>query len=374
MPLPLASLAVTGGQTYAVSVGSRGTVGAVVIANESPYSLQVSTGSGGLWIVAQTADLVPCDSTAFNGNLTITTDNYLSNAANAPSFLVYMTAYAPGEAIRGTYPAPLVRLANGGAAVTVASSVVNDNNAPGTNVLEATPAGSVDSYALIRNDGTVDFKAISQNVETDILHLTPGSVSLAAKLAVRLLYGIGVTQLDSGKISTDGLGDVTAVSLIAQSAINPFLTVNPTSITVTSNAIPGTYQGMTVFVWENGASLPILDLGTNQNSGQVVHISGAGIITANAPVTLAAGNQETDGCGRIFQAAAANEGDGYYVPFKCHMTNVPTSITLTVSSSGNVKAGTPTATNITRDGFLFFVEAAGAGVCSWQGTYTTVGN
>ena len=113
MPTTLPSLAVMGGQTYTVYVGTSGTAGAVVIANESPYSLQVSPGFGSAWIVAQTQDIVYCDTSAFNGALTITTDSYLSNSGSAPSFLLYLTVYAPGEPIRGTYPAPLARLANG---------------------------------------------------------------------------------------------------------------------------------------------------------------------------------------------------------------------------------------------------------------------
>src|SRR5574340_1572339 len=202
MPLPLASLAVTAGQTYTVSVGSRGTVGAVVIANESPYSLQVSTGSGGLWIVAQTADLVFCDSTAFNGNLTITTDNYLSNSNAAPSFLVYLTSYAPGETIRGTYPAPFMRLTNG--AVGVATQVINDNNSLGTTIIEAAPTGSAQSYVLVRNDGTFQIWSISNNVLTELINVTPGTASTPAALLLKLLEVLDATQLDSGHIYTDG--------------------------------------------------------------------------------------------------------------------------------------------------------------------------
>ena len=380
MPLPLASLAVTGGQTYTVSVGSRGTVGAVVIANESPYGLQVSTGSGGQWIVAQTADIVACDSTAFNGNLTIITDSYLSNASNAPSFLVYMTVYAPGEAIRGTYPAPLMRLANGGAALTVAASVVNDNN-PTTNVLEATPAGSVDSYALIRNDGAVDFKAISQNVETDMLHITPGSVSAAAKLVMQLVQTLGPLSLDNGKITTDGSGNITTMGdiLFHPSALGTNETIlnmpgaGDFVVTVNGTVGPGNYNGFSVSVWENGTAVNLFGFGSNQTANKS-YMDGSGVLHAPAPVTLAPGHQVTGfSLGGAFTATAAGQRFAYTINFPLLLTNVPSSITLTGSGT-NLSGGFPATGSISTSGFLFTIQAAAAGTCNWQGTYTTVGN
>ena len=218
MPLPLASLAVTAGQTYVVSVGTRGTVGAVVIANESPYSLQVSTGSGGLWIVAQTADLVPCDSMAFSGNLTITTDNYLSNASNAPSFLVYMTAYAPGEAIRGTYPAPLLRLANGGDTVAFLS---NDTNPAGTLVVETRPVNKSSAYFALYNDGTATWQVLLDNgASLTVAQVISSTLSKLGQLIFPHGWGSGANPGVNG-CTDNGAGQLTVAQL--QTAQVPIL-------------------------------------------------------------------------------------------------------------------------------------------------------
>lgn len=112
------TISATGSQT--VYVGSQGTVGAVVIANESPYGIVASAGAGGQWIPAQMADRMNCDTLAFSGSITLTTNDYLSNAAQAPSYIVLITVYAPGEAIPGIYPCALARMSNIGN-----SSVVN---------------------------------------------------------------------------------------------------------------------------------------------------------------------------------------------------------------------------------------------------------
>ena len=362
MPRPLASLAVTAGQTYTVSVGSRGTVGAVVIANESPYGLQVSTGSGGLWIVAQTADLVPCDSTAFSGNLTITTDNYLSNAASAPSFLVYMTVYAPGEAIRGTYPAPLMRLASGITSLvnSPATTIERDLLTPFVYTgLIATADGSVANQLDVtsgiaypqQSDGSLLRQApaaaawlTSVPSATYFLDLNPdGSWSWGTAHSTQSNY------LAIAQVTTNGSGNISAVT-----------DKRPLNTTMLSQMAGNLIWNMVTFL-------------TAARGGPVV-MQVNGEMSAAAPVVLEAGIQETGGCGRIYVASAANQSDGIVVPFRCQMTNVPTSVTLTPTSSGNVKAGTPTATNITQDSFLLFLEAAAAGTVTWQGTYTTVGN
>ena len=280
MPYALGAVNVQAGQTYTVPLGASATVGAVVIANESPYSVMASAGGGGQWIVAQTADLVACDIQGFNGNLTLTTDNYLSNAASAPSFLLYLTVYAPGEAIRGTYPAPLVRLANG--SIGVATQLVNDGNTVGTNIIESTPAGAVNSYVLVRNDGTFDIMAISNNVLTDILHITPGGSATPASLVTRLLSALGVTKLDNGHILTDGNGNLKVGTTSANS------TVSAGGLAL--NASGGGAGGLGVL----GLTLAASGDGTGAFSGgyyQLGGIAGPGLYAAHRFTSVENGSQ-----------------------------------------------------------------------------------
>lgn len=95
--------------------------------------------------------------------------------------------------------------------------------------------------------------------------------------------------------------------------------------------------------------------------------------TLQAPPTLAHSHQETGyaaGAG-----VAAHNGDAWAFPinFKTVMTNVPSSITLSASSSSNCTASAPGG-NITKYGFALVLTATTATSFSWVGSYTTVGN
>jgi hypothetical protein len=101
-------------------------------------------------------------------------------------------------------------------------------------------------------------------------------------------------------------------------------------------------------------------------------VDNSGVLHASAPVTLAAGNQETGACGANFQAAHAGDLLAYVVNFKTRMTNIPSSITLTATGgAGNASVSTGL---LTVDGFLFVITATVAGTSHWYGAYTTVGN
>ena len=400
MPYALGAVQVQAGQTYTVPVGSAGTVGAVVCANESPYAVNASisaTGAPGQWIVAQTADLIACDVSGFNGTLTFTTDNYLSNAASAPSFLLYLTAFAPGEPIRGTYPAPLMRLANG--AIGVATQLVNDGNPVGTNIIESTPAGAVNSYVLVRNDGTFQVWAISNNVLTELINLTPGASAAAASLALQLLTISGALKLDGGAITTTGNGNLT----IGHSGFNSSGSLLASIFTLSTQLGGGLGEGVQIsfgnggggysdllfqFIGSlaagnygafqfysvfNGSKVHNFDIGITGGVVQALSwIDNAGVLHASAPVTLAAGNQETGTAGFEFTAAAASVEGAYMPNFKTVMTRTPTSVTLTVGFSSNFKG--LSADSIGVYGFRFVMQSVAAGLCQWIGIYTTVGN
>lgn len=328
MPYALGAINVQGGQTYTVSVGSAGTVGAVVIANESPYSVQASAGAGGQWIVAQTADLVACNVSGFNGTLTLTTDNYLSNATSAPSFLLYLTAYAPGEAIRGTFPAPLMRLSNGGN-VGIASSLVSDSSPSGTQIIEARPAAAAGPYYQVTNDGNVTMRgALVIAFKTGLL---PPSVQLS----------------DNGNDLAFAIGGL---------------------------AGPGAYGGYAFGAISNGSAVTPFGIAQSPGVSPLSWIDAAGVLHAPAPVTLAAGNQETGRAGLQVQATAAAQVWGVAVNFKTVLTNAPTSINLGVDSGGTANVALLTANNISPYGFWLTLQSGAAGQMFWRGIYQTVGN
>lgn len=324
MPYALGAVQVQAGQTYTVPVGSAGTIGAVVCANESPYAINASisaTGAPGQWIVAQTSDLIACDVSGFNGSLTFTTDNYLSNATSAPSFLLYLTAYAPGEAIRGTYPAPLVRLTNG--SIGVATQLVNDTNVTGTTIIEARISGAVNSAITVDNSGN-----ITTNGQINIGPAVGGSYSGILYEAINRV--LAITSPDGGLSATGIL----------------FTTFNGSSIT------------------------EALSIGA-QYGNALAWIDAAGVLHAPAPVTLASGNQET-GAAIVGGTDAAGAFRLNGVNFKTVLTSVPSSITLTVTSSTNIAS--VGAQDISKYGFAVQYQATAAAFSLWNGTYTTVGN
>ena len=125
MSYPLPPVAISASGTAVVSLGSVSGVGSVVIANESPYGIMASVGGSARWIPAQFVDRMDCNTGAFDGTLTLTTNDYLTNAASAPSFIVLVTVYPPGEPVLGTYPAALSRVANVGNTLATSTSAAN---------------------------------------------------------------------------------------------------------------------------------------------------------------------------------------------------------------------------------------------------------
>lgn len=396
MAIAQASVAVSPGQQYTVPVGSTATVGAVVIANESPYALRVNSGASTQWIVAQTADIVLCNSMGFSGTLTISTDNYLTNADSAPSFLIYLTTFAPGETIPGQYPAPLMRLASGSGGV--ANAIVNDGNSIGTNIIESTPAGSTQSYWLARNDGTLQVWALSNNVITEVINLTPGSSSVAASLALHLLETLGVLKIDGGAIVTDGNGNLT----VGKSGFNSSGTTEtfvlqidqsrggglnvPTAIfqfggnsgkdlniTLGGDPFAGVYESVQFYTVNNGTQSNNFGVGVQGGATNPASwIDQNGVLHASAPVQLNTGQQETGFWGIEGIASGASQAWGCGVNFKTVLTNVPTSLSLT--SVAQFNCGSPLIFQNSVYGIHLHVNSTAAGNFYWQGHYTTAGN
>jgi hypothetical protein len=97
------------------------------------------------------------------------------------------------------------------------------------------------------------------------------------------------------------------------------------------------------------------------------------LLQAQTPVNLRPTFQETGYCGVLAYSSASGQFLGQGVNLKTVLTNVLTSVTLSMIASGGVTA--ESAQDFSRYGFEFFVTTnVTGGYSSWFGTYTTVGN
>ena len=261
----------------------------------------------------------------------------------APVALLLAVLYEPGEVVPslpvlGNSPIGI----GGTVATSTTNAVINDGNPLATTVVEATPSGAAGSQMLWRNDGSGIFGG-------GLCVVTAAGIFTAMPAQAIPLAALANGVLQSGVIISAAATLASVIGALDNGTGQMHSTVNARGIALGYNDAGGTYH-------------------------QVLGVDGGGNATTTVVPTLTASNQETGACGVIFVAAAASGSHGYMVNFKTHLANIPSSITLTPIATTNVKAGTPTATQITRDGFLFFVEATAAGTCQWIGTYTTVGN
>lgn len=160
MPSQFGKIPLVSGQTIQEDVGGTGLSG-IVIGNESGLTVTVEMqGTGGKWtLYPGTVDFfgVP-PNRQWNGNLLLSPSADLSNASFWPGSYCYVDTYGVGERPSGTYPLSLNRANNLGNQVTIVSgsstSVQNDNNASGTEFIEATVLGSPSSNEAHFNDGS----------------------------------------------------------------------------------------------------------------------------------------------------------------------------------------------------------------------------
>lgn len=187
MSYPIGPFTLTLGQTTPIPLGAGAAptnTGTVVLFNLSGWEclIQVgSVGASGGWLVAHTGDRydVPPN---WDGTLTATPQALASNAANAPSFVIVGRVYAPGEAVTGTYPVALSRLANVGnsvGTVSQGSSAIQTGETPPNYLVRSAPAGYVSDTLDLIDTGEVHVRGLSNSAETDFVTIVP-SASLAA--------------------------------------------------------------------------------------------------------------------------------------------------------------------------------------------------
>jgi len=142
------------------NVGGSGLSG-ILIGNESGLTCTVEMQGANVKrsLYAGTVDFFPiAKGINWNGNLVITPSADLNNISYWPSSFVQIDTFGLNERPSGQYPINLNRTGNVGNQVTTAvgsaTSVQNDNNAAGTEFVEATVLGSPSSNTAMFNDGS----------------------------------------------------------------------------------------------------------------------------------------------------------------------------------------------------------------------------
>lgn len=192
-----------------VQIASYPDTGCIVIYNESPLYLQVNfLGAGQHSYPAFTGDIFQAQS-GFNGTVEINANPYLTTSGQAPASVVFILTYGLGDALTTTllkggstsYPISLNRLSSIGNNINVgtsASSIVNDNNALGTQIIEATPIGAPGSTWAADNTGNLTVKSDNAGTLTTLLQLiagaSPGVKIAAAALVTEILGSLTVDQ------------------------------------------------------------------------------------------------------------------------------------------------------------------------------------
>jgi len=151
---------IVAGQAQLIEIGGSGLAG-IVVGNESGLTCTLSMQGANVTrtLYAGTVDWIPVPrGINWTGNLIITPSADLNNTSYWPSSFIQIDSFGLGESPGGVYPMNLNRTGNIGNQVTTAvgssTSVQNDNNASGTEFIEATVLGSPTSNEAHFNDGS----------------------------------------------------------------------------------------------------------------------------------------------------------------------------------------------------------------------------
>jgi hypothetical protein len=236
--------------------------GWLIVHNESPIELQLSSGStlAAFLVAAYTirAKKIPLNVS----RITWLQAGNISGGGQAPISLVFAEACAPDEWTGGEIYLPLVRLTNVGnqSSGATTSDIVNDGNAPGTSIAEATPSDQVTSSVKDFNDASGFRKVLSANVLRTFWNVLRGNASAlkavftlgdsgdatlltvygslqggqpanVGALTSGAITGTGANSFDDGNDTTDGSGNHTAKTFSAD---------GPASSSYFKAAIPST--------------------------------------------------------------------------------------------------------------------------------------
>lgn len=237
---------ITSSDSFSVPQSSAN--GKMVVYNESNISLQFTFQNGySAYVPAWMAVLF--HGPFGNVNVTWEQQTILTGAGQAPLTQVVVEVYDCHEPIPGTYPAALVRQTNIGNSVPVSTStsnIVNDGNASGTQVIEATVSGDASSAVVLTNNAAVTLGNATHNAAVTLTgNITQtgnqsitGNVTVAGTTSMTLGTGHTVlatgggaqTHFDDAKIYTDGNG-----TLVVTQNLDVNGTTNLAGLSITGN-------------------------------------------------------------------------------------------------------------------------------------------
>jgi len=170
--------------------------GRFIVYNESQIGLNIAFTNGDSgYVPAWSADIytLPNASPLVNW-----TQNNTLNSGSPPLSMVNVVSYLPGEKITGFFPIALSRQQNIGNSIPVsasATSIVNDGNASGTQIVESTVTGSPGSNIIMENEGKITVSQWVGGSLTQIFKIDPGAAS--------------VVKLGNTGLVTESLGNLT---------------------------------------------------------------------------------------------------------------------------------------------------------------------
>ncbi len=196
----------------------------MLVHNESNQNLKLSWGSNSVYAKAWEVSYfcVQSNQSVINWSIQST----LTGGAG-PISQVLVEVYGPNEQIVGTYPVAINRniaIGNSLNVATSTTSLVNDSNTVGTQIIESTPTGALSSTISVLNDGTVVIQGDVAGVLTALLATIPGAAAGASSLqlgdAARTVEVLGTLKVDKGanfgsnSMVIDNGGNITKVGSI----------------------------------------------------------------------------------------------------------------------------------------------------------------
>lgn len=289
------------GQQILEDVGGTGLSG-IVIGNESGLTCSVTLQGANVkkTLYPGTVDkfLVP-KGRSWNGTVQIDPTSDLNNVISWPSSHVYIDTYGINENIEGQYPFVLNRAGNVGNAVNFvsgsATSVQNDNNAAGTQVVEMSVLGSPTANDIHFNDGSgwmgrwinPIFTKTFQWFSAGATALQLGATGLLTEVLGSFKVDgttelVGNTTIDGNAVVTGTLGvtgietggtiNATTIGVTTENAT----TLNVTTVNASGNIIEANAQAMQ---WKDngGSARNVFQVDANNNT-QIFGIAGLNLI------------------------------------------------------------------------------------------------
>ena len=228
------------------------------------------------------------------------------NTLNPAISQVTVILYNPVEELNGNYPMSLIYQTNIGNQVstvgtaTSAQQIINDGNASGQQIIEATPTGAAGSTWIAKNDGTLTVSEYVSATLTKLLQVLPGTTT-AMKLAAlnRTVEVLGSLLIDQN-LTVTGVVTATNASNSIQASSVPASGVQAgtlaSGVTVPGSQVSGTVTNATTATnLSTGANLPGGKLGKSTD-GDILDANGTNtyLKAASGYVALQSPNGSTN--------------------------------------------------------------------------------